>query len=278
SSSGTFKVVSAADGPEVFSAGGLFDNGLFQQMAFSPDGRLIITASDGQTGGVLVWEVATRSLVRRYSTGFGTVYRLGVFPDGKQVASAGAEEVSTVWDITGRHGKGEPRTDELMAAWADLDATEGSKGYPALLTLVAGGTRGLRVITTGLEEMLETQQKVAKWVKDLGSEEFADREAASKELLALGIRALPAVQTAAAKAESAEVRLRAGDLMEKFGARGLRIPDDGMAGDTLRLFRAVQVLEEVGGADAKALLTRIATVSGPAGDAAKAALKRLGKK
>lgn len=277
SSSGVLKVALADEGTELFTVGGLFDNGLVQQVEFSPDGRLLIAACEGATGGVFVWEVATRSLVRRLATGYGTVSRLGVFPDGSRLVSAGAEEVITLWDLSGRHGKDAPKADELLAAWGDLDSPDASKGYAAGRTLVAGGSRSLRVIAAGLEETADTRKKIAAWVKDLASDEFADREAASKGLLALGVRALPAVQAAAAGSDSAETRTRAGELLGKLTAKGLSIPDHGLAGDDLRLYRAVQALEDVGGSGAKPLLEQISKFGGPAADLAQTALKRKAK-
>lgn len=275
SSSGTLKMVTASDGAELFSVGGLFDNGLFQDIAFSPDGRLLVTASEGSTGGVIVWEVATRTAVRRYATGFGTVYRLGMFPDGTRVASAGVEEAVTLWDLTGRHGKAAPAADELLAAWADLDSTDGATGYPAARTLAAGGAKGVKVIAAGIDEAADTRKKIAARVKDLASDDFDTREAATKELLALGVRALPAVQQAARASDSPEVRTRATNLLTQYTAKGIRVPDHGLAGDDLRLLRAAQALEDVGGPEAKSLLERIAKLDGPATDAAKAALGRI---
>jgi WD40 repeat protein len=277
SSSGMVKIVDAADGSEAFAVGSLFEYGLFQHIGFSANGRLLITSSEGMGGGVQVWEIATRTLVQRFSTGFGTVYRIGVFPDGTRIASAGAEEAITVWDLTGRHGKESLKTSELLAAWGQLDSIEGAKGYPALQTLVLGGNKSILVVTAGLEEMLETQKKIAHWVKDLGAEEFADREAATKELLALGFRAIPAVQVVAASSESAEAKKRANEILTSLSARGVVVPSNGLAGDSLRLVRAVQVLEEIGGPEAKTLLDRIAAMGGAPAESAKAALKKWDK-
>lgn len=277
SSSGLMKVVTAADGKEVFNVGNLFEYGLCQHCAFSPDSRMLLYGTDGPGGSVLVWEVATHSLVRRFSTGFGSVTRMGLFPDGSRVASAGAEEAITVWDVTTRHGKAEPKPDELLLAWGELDSLDAGKGYTAARTLFAGGARTPRVVIAGMDEIRDSHGKIERWVKDLASEEFADREVASKGLLEQGLRAMPAVQAAAAGAESAEARNRAAALLDKFNAKGLRVPENGMAGDMLRLFRAVQVLEDLGGSEVKPLLSRIADTAGPASDAAKAALKRIGK-
>lgn len=277
-SSARLTVVDAAQGKESFYVDRVeLDDGNFQHAAFSPDGRLLITGSAGRSGAVQVWEVATRSLVRRFVTGFGSVNRLGIFPDGSRIVSAGAEEVVTVWDLSFPHGRQAPSNDELLTAWADLDSLDGADGYRAARVLSTGGTKGVRVVATGLQEARETQINMAKWVKELGSDEFPVREAATKALLAQGIRALPAVQAAAANAESPEARTRAAGIADKFTAKGLRIPLHGLAGDTLRFFRAVQVLEEVGGAEAKAVLAEVATLGGRPADEARAALKRLEK-
>jgi hypothetical protein len=277
SSSGMVKIVDATEGSEIFTVGSLFEYGLFQHIAFSPNGRLLITSSEGMGGGVQVWEIATRTLVHRFSTGFGTVYRVGVFPDGTRVASAGAEEAITVWDLTGRNGKDAPKSSELLAAWGELDSIEGAKGYPALQTLVLGGSKSILVVTAGLEEMLETQKKIAQWVKKLGAEEFDDREAATKELLALRFRAIPALQVVAATSDSAEAKKRANEILTQLAAKGFVVPGHGLAGDSLRLVRAVHVLEEIGGPEAKMLLERISTLGGAAAEAAKTALKREDK-
>jgi len=277
SSSAMLKVVNAADGSEVFTVGNLFEFGLFHHSAFSPDSRLIIAGTDGTAGSVLVWEVATRTLVHRYSTGFGSITRLGIFPDGTKALSAGAEETVTLWDLTGRHGKEAPKPAELLTAWAVLDSLEGATGVPAARTLMAGGSKSLPTITTGLEETFGAHKNLVKWAKDLASDEFDDREAATKALREAGFRALPFVQAAAANIESPEAKKRAAEIITYLTAKGFVVPPHGLAGDTLRLFRSVQVLEALGGAEAKSLLTRIADVAGAPGDEAKAALKRMGK-
>ncbi len=276
SSASLLLVVDAANGNEAFTLERRnYEDGIFQQVAFSPDSRLLITGSAGLTGAVQVWEVATRSLVRRYTTGFGAVNRLSIFPNGSRAVSAGAEEVVTVWDLTFRKGKGAPKVEELAAAWADLDSLDAAKGYPAIRTLVSGGASGVRAVGMGLDETLDAQKKIAKWVKQLGDDDFTNREAATKALVAQGIRSLPAVQSAAARAESQEVRTRGRDILDTLMARGVIMPGHKLAGDMLRLVRAVHVLEEIGGAEAKALLKKIAEDGDRCGDLAKTVLKRL---
>ncbi len=57
-------------------------------------------------------------------------------------------------------------------------------------------------------------EHIAKLVKQLGSDSFEDREKAAKELETLGTAALPALRTAA-KADDAEVRMRAQAIIQK---------------------------------------------------------------
>jgi WD40 repeat protein len=279
SSSTQILVVDAADGSIIFTESrNNFDDGPYHQLAFSHDSRLLLTGSAGSTGAVQVLEIATRSRVRRYATEFGTINCLGVFSDGSRVASAGAESAITVWDLSFRKGNAPPWADELSAAWRDLDSINGEKGYPAIRVLVAGGTQGVKVIEKGLHSMLDSQKEIAAWVKELGSEDFPTREAATKKLLAQGIRVLPAVTHAAAKSESPEARKRASEIIAKLTANDVRVPDNGLAGDTLRLVRAVQVLEDVGGNEAKKLLGQIAALGGRSGEDAKAAIERIEKR
>lgn len=78
------------------------DNGAIHQAAFTPDGRRLVVGSAGMSGRVEVWELASRKLVRTFTTGYGGISRLCVFPDGTRAASAGTEEAVTVWDLTAR--------------------------------------------------------------------------------------------------------------------------------------------------------------------------------
>lgn len=216
SSSTQMHLVSAADGTILHTEDCLHvDDGPYHQLAFSKDGRLLFSGSAGSNGAIQVWEMATHSLVRRSLTGFGAIGRLGVFPDGTLLVTAGNEEAITLWDLSFRKGKGQPGAEELLAAWNELGSLEGEKGYPATRVLVAGGPQAVKVMTAGYQKFLDS------------------------------LSAAPS-----------------------SGSR---------AGDSLRLVRAVQVLEDLGGKDAKELLGQIALLKGRAGDDARAAIKRLGK-
>jgi WD40 repeat protein len=80
------------------------DDGDFQEVAFSPDSRTVVAGSSGLGGPISVFEIESRSLVRRFSTHLGPIHRLVLFPDGTRAASAGADEAITLWDLTAREG------------------------------------------------------------------------------------------------------------------------------------------------------------------------------
>src|SRR5262249_33515119 len=87
-------------------------------------------------------------------------------------------------------------------------------------------------------------------VRDLGSDEFAVREAASKKLADLGESAGPALGGRGGAGEAGEVRRRAGARLGQLSPRG-KWP---VGGDRLRGARAIEVLERVGTAEARELL------------------------
>jgi hypothetical protein len=87
---------------------------------------------------------------------------------------------------------------------------------------------------------------LAKLIAGLGSDRFADREAASTELAALGRLAEPALKAAVARGLPAEARERADRLLATLAADP--------AGEELRRSRAVLALELAGSPEALALL------------------------
>jgi hypothetical protein len=114
-------------------------------------------------------------------------------------------------------------------------------------------------------------KRLARLLADLDADEFAAREAASRELAQLGEGAETAIREALKGKPSAETKRRLDDLLEKLEHRALT-PDE------LRGVRAVEALEHIGTPEARKLLEALAD---GAADArltrdAKATLKRLG--
>jgi HEAT repeat protein len=96
-----------------------------------------------------------------------------------------------------------------------------------------------------------SQQAIQSLIADLENEDFAVRESATKALAAIGTDALGPLRTAASQSESPEVRDRASRLL-----RSMKVRKDQLPGADLRAIRAVEVLERIGSAEAKALLAK----------------------
>jgi hypothetical protein len=106
----------------------------------------------------------------------------------------------------------------------------------------------------------------------LDSETFDVRESAAKELSALGEGIEPALRQALKGKRSAEVRRRIEQLLDGFR----NVP----TGDSIRVVRAVEVLERIGTAEARQVLEAFAK-GAPAARLtreAQAALDRLSRR
>src|SRR5262249_4670550 len=99
-------------------------------------------------------------------------------------------------------------------------------------------------------------KRMQRWLADLGSSEFAVREAASNALHGLDRQVVPYLEEALKSAASAEVRGRVKKLLEQLQGTE-NTPEQ------LRQIRAVMVLEQIGDGESKSLLGRWA--EGPVG-------------
>jgi Tol biopolymer transport system component len=75
-----------------------------RRLLFTPDGKQLI--SGGFDGSVRVWDLATAKQVRLIQVESGTVYSIGLSPDGKTLATAGHDGLC-LWDLA--TGKAQPR-------------------------------------------------------------------------------------------------------------------------------------------------------------------------
>jgi hypothetical protein len=89
-------------------------------------------------------------------------------------------------------------------------------------------------------------------IADLDNDDFARREAASKQLAAFGAQAEPALRKALADTQSAEVRSRIQALLKALDQWVVTNPD------ALRSLRAIWVLERIGTPEARAVLGDLA--------------------
>ncbi len=65
--------------------------------AFSPDGKLVVTASDDHTARL--WEVASGQVLRVLPGHQGAVWHAAFSPDGKLVVTASGDKTARLWDV-----------------------------------------------------------------------------------------------------------------------------------------------------------------------------------
>jgi hypothetical protein len=188
----------------------------------------------------------------------GQVMALCFSADGTRLLSTSSDGTALLWDLTARP---QPKADQTVAGFDDSfkllgspDAALAQRGMDFLYRRPAEAVPFLAKALPVPKPL--PAERLAKLIADLDSDDFLTRQAAAKEMEAVGGEATAALRTAAEKSPSAEVRRTAGELAAKADAPATR-PDD------LRVLRAVEVMEHLGTPAARDTLK--AWAAGPAG-------------
>jgi hypothetical protein len=197
-------------------------------------------------------------------------------PDGRLLATGSRDTTALVWDALNPNGEAPPAAElsprELAALWADLLGKDAARAYRAIRALAAAPRQAVPFLGQHLLAGPKADPgRLARLIADLDDPQFAVREKAARELEDLGRPARPALEQALAGRPSPEVRRRAEALLRKSEQSALG-PED------VRAYRAVEVLEHVGTAEARGALERIVREgpgTSPAARDARAALERL---
>jgi len=233
--------------------------------AFSRDGRFMATAVPG--GEIQVWETATWTKRLEFK-GHRDQPTTLAFGPGELLFSGSQDTTVLAWDIR------PPRVADsvsLQSAWNNLAAKDARESFQSEGKFLAKPAEAVKFFAEKIKPAQALDPKrIQRLLTDLGSDQFAVREAASKALHALDEQAMPYLEKALASAASLEFSVRAKRILEqKQGAA--------LASEQLRRIRAVMVLERIGDGEAKGLLRR--WTSGPVGARltmeAFAALERL---
>jgi hypothetical protein len=163
---------------------------------------------------------------------------------------------------------------EQDAIWDDLAAEGGNRVQRAIWALIGGGPKQAGALIQDrlkLPQPVEPQ-RLLRLIADLDADRFAVREKAAEELEKLTDLAAPALEKALQGNPSPETRQRIESILGKLAV------DTTPAPEVLRGLRAVEVLEWIGGPEARDQLERIARTEPPSrvSKAALSALKRLG--
>lgn len=241
-------------------------------VAISPDGRLL--AAGGFDDQIYVWDAVSGERLTQLKGHQGTIDSLVFSPDGKRLASSSQDTTALIWDVSGlakelprRGSLSRKELDELWSTLADADA---AKAYRAILTLESVPDRAVPLLAERLRLRSGQDEKIARLLALLDSDDFAKRERAAKELGQLGWSAEPALHKALGNKPSLEARQRMMTLLE--GIRNQPLPPE-----LLRTLRGIEVLEHIGTSEARKIIASLAESTSEARLTceAKAALKRL---
>ncbi|MBX9627580.1 MAG: WD40 repeat domain-containing protein, partial [Gemmataceae bacterium] len=244
------------------------------QPAISPDGRFVVH-SDAH--GATLREVETGRVVRELAHR-EPVSALAFAPDGKTLATAATGTPVYLWDLTGKRpdnpaefAEPPPTAAAVKMAVASLTTADPESATEALRVLHAAGDEAVAAIRAGVKPAVAPDPaQVKRWIADLGSDDFAARDRAEKELTRRATTVAPAVRAA----NAANPTLEQGRRLDRILVAAEKPTPDDIAG-----VRAVGVLARVGTPEALAVLREFA--AGAAGAeptrAAAEALRWLGR-
>ncbi|HTU22390.1 MAG TPA: hypothetical protein VMG10_30400 [Gemmataceae bacterium] len=209
-------------------------------MVCSPDGRLLAVA-EKYSGTVRLIELASGTVRAEFSGHRFGVHGLTFSRDGKTLASGGLDHAVFLWDVTGaRNPVAKTERDiDLASCWNNLLSADGQRAGAAIADLLRRPETSMAFLQQQLQpEKPPSEKRLTELIADLDADAFPTREAASRELARLGKRAEAGLRHELTERPSLEMRRRIEFLLEK-------LESDALSPETLRVIRAVEVLEHL---------------------------------
>lgn len=256
-----------------------------QAPAFHPAGRTFalptLAASDriaGGSGGVIrVYEWATGEAREDLPIPAGSITALAYSPDGGTLAVGWQDSTVLLFDAAPRDAKKpwDDKPSDPADLWEKVSGKSAKAAWLAMRELTDRPDVALKLVREHVKPApapaKPTAEQIAAWIAALDAPAFAAREDAMKELKRLGKSVEKDLKKALEATPSAEVKERIEKLLGLVLKPAAANPTES---------RAVELLERIGTAEAKAELTKLAG-GDPASlmtqDAA-ATLKRLAAK
>jgi WD40 repeat protein len=251
-----------SDGKELLSI-----HGQGGAAAFSSDGKFLATAwgsrqhlgrfqieNEMKHRRVALWELATGKEVLQLNED-GAV-AVAVSPDGKRLAAGRFNGSVGFHDLKPGGLRAEVKPDmlsvgELERRWNGLAEEDPAAAYESIWLLSEAREKTVAYLKERLVPVPPAGEKVRQLLADLDSKRFAAREAAFRALKKMGSEIEPELRRVLHGQPPQEMKQRIQTLLERFEKHPAS-PEE------LRQTRAVQILERIGTAEARAVLTRLA--------------------
>jgi WD40 repeat protein len=220
--------------------------------AFSADGRLL---AQGRTNhSVSVWELSTGKEINQFKGHNGMVDSLSFAADCKSLASGSRDTTGLVWELSKSApvANAKPPEVNVESKWKELAGDDAPKAFEAIWAMASVPGPAVAFLKDQVRPAaFADPNRIEELVADLDSEQFAKRKKATTELEKVGEAAATFLRKALDAEPSPEARKRIEEVLKKTDAATPR-------GEALRTIRAIEVLEAIGTAEAKAVLQILA--------------------
>jgi hypothetical protein len=171
-------------------------------------------------------------------------------PNGRTVATGNGDGTILFWDVPPITNVEGEKTKEEAELWDDLASESPAKAYAAVWRLRRYPEEAARLLRNQLPPANRpTDAEVRAWIGKLDSDQFDEREAASKQLREAGRGVENALRRALKGGPSPEQKRRIAELLD-FP----ELDTKSVKGEDLRAVRAVAVLEAIHTTSARQLL------------------------
>jgi WD40 repeat protein len=179
-------------------------------LALSPDGKLLAIGemNFGGDSAVQLWDTEGGQPLGKLVGHTGAVTALTFAPDGRFLASGSWDTTVLLWDV---------RQARLCGLWSRLGG-EPEAVASAIKALAASPDGVVAFVKERLRQARSREAPYTRLIAELDSDEFGVREKASQQLQRAGADAAFALRLALAGKQSAEVRRRAQELLQKLTA------------------------------------------------------------
>ncbi len=246
-------------------------------IALTPDGRTL--AACDSYGTVILFHWPSGETAGKLSGNPDAGTEVFFSPDGRRLATVGNyESTALIWDVANLVSRplpavAKPTEAELRLWWDELSKANPEEAYKAVWRFVAAPEQALAFLATCLRPAKPSKPvDVARLIDDLDSDQFQVRERASRELKKLG----DTVEDALRKARRGNISVEQARRIDQLLAT---LDEPVFDPEQLRATRAVAILEQIGGPQARKILTGL--TAGAEGEPltleAQAALDRLKK-